>query len=664
MKKALFLSLVLLIGMSAFAQRAIVKDPGKVQHSATLIQESFGKDVETEPFYFTPSVGIPSVVTSREADHFETDIMMTTYDLQSNNLVCNRMYRFADGTVGATATFSAMTTGFSDRGTGYNYFDGENWGDQPEARLESVKTGWPSYFQYGDNGEIAVAHTGSDLVYMIRDTKGEGEWSEVRHIPNPTDLGVTGDAAELTWPRVATTGEHHDIIHVACATQASENSVNVSRTFYCRSTDGGTTWTVSWVPMMEEWERTEYSADDYQVAAIGNTIAIMYCGSMSANVFVIKSEDNGETWERMEVWENPYAGLDWETDSASIYTDTLFAPDQCSMALDQYGRAHVVMGAKEVIHAELSTSYTFWSGATVDGVIYWTESMGGPIVDRVHDEYPATSHYHDANPHHALKLWWPVPDDPGYIYRDTTHMWVGCIPDISDWSNDSFYHEADYYNYWMCCCAQPTITIDNNGTIAVAYTCPDTERMLANGVYYRRGVRVSYMENGMIFRNEDNLADNSLYIMHMMDECVNATAIQNTENNEFWFGFTTDGTPGLSTIASNGTHDITDNTFYVVRVTPNFEGMAVEEQVNPMNNVSVYPNPVSDNLYINVNASQASRMNIAVYNITGQKVMETSTNINAGVSNPSINVSNLSSGIYFVTVSANGFEETMKFVVK
>ena len=663
MKKTLFLSLVLLVGLSAYAQRAIVKDPGLMEGKAVLNRERLGKDAQTEPFAFVPSVAVP-VVSTREADHLEADIMTTTYDLQSNNLVCNRMYRFDDGTVGATATWSAMTSGFSDRGTGYNYFNGQEWQDQPSARLENVKTGWPSYAQYGDNGEIVVAHTGTDLVFMTRETKGEGEWSELRHIPNPEHLGLVGEAKDLTWPRVVCSGEHHDIIHVACASQASENSVTVPRTFYCRSTDGGETWEVGFVPLMQDYEMNEFSADDYQIAAQGSTVAVMYQGSMGCDVFVIKSEDNGETWERLEVWENPYAGLDWETDTASLFTDTLYAPEQCSMALDPYGRVHVVMSVKEMIHDELGTTYSFFYGAQVDGVIYWTESMGGPVVDRVHDEYPATSHYHDANPHHALKLWWPVPNDPGYIYRDTTHVWVGCLPDLSDWQQDNYYLEKCYYQYWSCLCAQPTITIDRNLTIAVAYHCPDLERMLANGVYYRRGVRVSYMENGIVFRNEDNLADNELYIMHMMDECINTTAVQNTDNNEFWFGFTTDGTPGFSTIPSNGVHDVTDNTFYVVRITPNYDGMAVQEQVNPMNSVSVYPNPVSDNLYINVNASQASRMDIAVYSVTGQKVMETSANVGAGISVPSINVGHLSSGVYFVTVSANGFEETMKFVVR
>ena len=74
--------------------------------------------------------------------------------------------------------------------------------------------------------------------------------------------------------------------------------------------------------------------------------------------------------------------------------------------------------------------------------------------------------------------------------------------------------------------------------------------------------------------------------------------------------------------------------------------------------------PATDVLNIEVNASQSSVMSINVFNIMGQKVMESNVNINAGMNSPTINTAELVSGIYFVTVKANGFENTMKFIVK
>jgi hypothetical protein len=48
----------------------------------------------------------------------------------------------------------------------------------------------------------------------------------------------------------------------------------------------------------------------------------------------------------------------------------------------------------------------------------------------------------------------------------------------------------------------------------------------------------------------------------------------------------------------------------------------------------------------------------------GQKVSEQNTTVNTGINTTAINTESLSSGIYFVTVKANGFENTMKFVVE
>ena len=76
------------------------------------------------------------------------------------------------------------------------------------------------------------------------------------------------------------------------------------------------------------------------------------------------------------------------------------------------------------------------------------------------------------------------------------------------------------------------------------------------------------------------------------------------------------------------------------------------------------PNPATDVLNIEVNASQASEMSISVFNIMGQNVMNQTVSINTGINTRAVNISELNSGIYFVTVKANGFENTMKFIVK
>ncbi len=658
--------MVLAMGLTAFAQNKI-QAPVMKQGKADKVRVMAGKEISTEADRCDLTLKNRPVVMNRWGDNLEQDVFYTTYDLQSNSYVGNRMWAFDDGTLGATATFSHLTSGYGDRGTGYNYFDGNSWGEQPNSRVESIKTGWPSYAQYGDNGEIMVAHTGSNLVYKIRETKGVGEWSEEKTIPNP-DLGLPTEF--MTWPRVTTTGPHHNIIHVIAADQADGDNT-ITPSFYARSTDGEN-WTVTQIPLTADYDIYAWSADDYCIAGNGNTVAILLTASLSTSTFVIKSDDNGETWEKIVVWQNPYEGHDWATDPESVFTDTLFAPEHGTIAVDKNGKVHCAFSVKEIIHDTIGTSYTFWQGFGVDGIRYWNEDMG-PIVDRERPEYEGMfgDHFTHANQHHALKLWWPVPDDPGYIQRDLDAPWVGFISSLTDAdgndiSNDKIYSASDYYNYWMGCSAHPAICIDDDGIIAVAYDSPDLMRVLYDETYYYRSVYVTYIdtEGGLdIHYFQDNLCD-EVQIMHMMDECINVSAAPNTKNNQFWFSYTADGVPGLSSLTNVGTHDVHENLFYVTRITPQYDGMKVKEVVNPINVATVYPNPVESELFIDVNACQASDMNIAVYNITGQKVLESNAHINAGISKPSINVSSLSSGIYFVTLSANGFEETLKFVVK
>ena len=65
-----------------------------------------------------------------------------------------------DGTISAGWTMSAeFNTTYSDRGTGYNYFDGTSWGAQPAVRLENSRVRWPSIIALGNGSECAITHS-------------------------------------------------------------------------------------------------------------------------------------------------------------------------------------------------------------------------------------------------------------------------------------------------------------------------------------------------------------------------------------------------------------------------------------------------------------------------------------------------------------------------
>ncbi|MFZ9943554.1 MAG: hypothetical protein ACO3O0_08095, partial [Bacteroidia bacterium] len=92
-----------------------------------------------------PTRAINPTVSSNRGSMVETVIGQTTYDLQSNyGSVGNRVKRHNDGSISVVWTKGDAPTTYTDRGTGYNYFNGSTWGAAPSARVESFRTGWPN----------------------------------------------------------------------------------------------------------------------------------------------------------------------------------------------------------------------------------------------------------------------------------------------------------------------------------------------------------------------------------------------------------------------------------------------------------------------------------------------------------------------------------------
>lgn len=84
------------------------------------------------------------------------------------------------------------------------------------------------------------------------------------------------------------------------------------------------------------------------------------------------------------------------------------------------------------------------------------------------------------------------------------------------------------------------------------------------------------------------------------------------------------------------------------------------ESVEELNQISgkVYPNPASDFIYVESNASQNSE--IAIYNITGQLVKT----VPVTSEKTQINISELQNGIYFYSIITNGIKvDSKRFVV-
>ena len=650
MKKVFLLSLSLVLGLGAFAQNRVMKnDAQKAVANSKIV--AVGNEMTTDASTYAPQAA-KSAVINRYDDMEDGETMWTHYDLQSNQYVANRMYQLPNGSVAVTATMSheANQTA-SDRGTGYNFYDGSEWGDQPETRVESFKTGWPSIAQFGANGEILLAHGNGHMQCFIRETAGEGDWTYVGALPDYPE-GYAYTTEYPTWPRIVTCGDNHNIAVAAAVLQHSISSDETDlQTVMWRSENPAdiNSWTISYGPLHDlatPWDHNQFSADDYCMAANGHNVAIMYSGCLTNSVWMFKSTDDGATWEATRVWENPYEGREFDEEPAWGMEDTLFMPMNGSIVIDNAGTVHVALNTFEMAHTLENDPgyYSYWSGRSVDGILYWNDTQVAPIQSE------------DGNPHHAARLWWPS-EESGYVHLvNDSVKWIGFIPMYEgySWENDKYYMSGtEYISKFYGASGHPALSCDADGNLACAFSSPNITR--DNGANYLRSIYVSYRnpQEGYWHQVEDDITED---VMLMYSECLFTSAVQNTINSgEFWFSYQADDVIGFYWGSNASQTAASENVIHAVKV---FAPLSVEEGAQDVV-YNIYPNPATD--YIVVSSAMDANATITFVNLAGQTVKSFNKALTTGENTISID---LESGIYFCTVNANGFNKTTKVIVK
>jgi len=505
------------MGVGAFSQKEGITIKGARKIMKTAI-------------YQTPN---NIVVSSNKAQSSNTDATLlnpdeenignTFYDLQSISLLQNRIYRYEDGCIGVVWNLGVnLPPYFSDRGTGYNFFDGTTWGPIPTTRLESDRSVFPSYGPLGPNGEIVVSHgfdNGNSVLFILtREEKGVGDWFETIYpgSPGPGDL-VCG--------RVTTSGPDRNIIHLLANTYI-EYLGQTSAMVYSRSPDAGQSWDIQNV-VLEGTGINYYSGidmDEYIWADERNgTIAFLVADAW-LDMFMMKSDDNGNTWEKTVIWEHPYPFFDWNT----TITDTFFCVDNsASIALDASGKAHVVFGITRVGHFEAGTSYNYWPYC--DGIGYWNEDM---------DVF--------SNNIHALS-----PPDWGYSNTEMVedYNYIGWSQDVD--GDDVITFNEDIFSYpQLGVSTMPTISVDDDGYIFVLYAST-TECY----VYMDYNYKHIWGRGRTPDEEWDCFHDLTSSIFHLVDECIYPQLTSNSDNNVHYF-YQLDQIPGLA-IYEN--HEYSDN---------------------------------------------------------------------------------------------------------
>jgi hypothetical protein len=562
-------------------------------------------------------------------DITEVQIGMTQYDLQSNTFLDNRIHRYEDGTIGAVWTMGFEATSFPGRGTGYNFYNGTEWGPEPAVRLESIRCGWPSYAPWGPGGEIVASHdfAASELYILTRETKGTGAWNESK-------FTYTNGPPALSWCRVITSGGSNEYIHLISNT-VSEYMGQPTGLVYSRSDDGGSSWDPENIVLdgIGADDLFDIGADDYTLAARGNTVCILV-GGWTTDLVYLRSDDNGDTWDKHIVWEHPMPLWDPETQ----YADTFFCNDNSAqLCIDYSGHAHVVFGIQRGISDETGFGYYPWN-PDYDGIAYWNDEME-PF----------------GNDKNALS-----PPQLGYAETELVvdYNYIGWMQDVDGDGVVTLAGIQDYRQSGMS--SMPAITVDEQGRRFVFFTSVTETFEYSGGtdpVNYRHIWARAY-DNG----SWGDFMDINGAFAHIFDECVYPQLADNTDNN-LHFMYNVDIAPGN---ANDGDQDYVDN-FEIFGVMPKADlltGIGDQEIMNETHVSQNFPNPVKGTTTIIVRLENEAELSLVVTNMTGQAVLEINKgHVAARDHSFIVDASQLPQGVYFYTVRANDSQVTRKMIV-
>ncbi|PKP31591.1 MAG: hypothetical protein CVT99_08580 [Bacteroidetes bacterium HGW-Bacteroidetes-16] len=562
----------------------------------------------------------------------------TFYDLQSNSSMAQRFWEFDDGTMASTWTMGMTPPDYADRGTGYNYFDGTSWGPIPIERIENVRTGWPNYAPYGANGELVCAHTFTNdgLVFSWRTNKGEGDWNYFSLIGPPAH-------EDISWPRMMTSGENHEIIHVIYLTKGTGNGGTVyeglnGALLYSRSADGGLTWNPQHqiIDGLGSDYTSGWSADDYAFAASrGDNLAFIAFGGITDGV-AMKSIDGGDNWERILFYQSPDPFFDGNGGNLP----------QCgggdgynAIVMDDEGMVHVAFGRQ--IHLDDTPDDANWSYFPYsDGLVYWNEDMEVLDTTKISNEVIPedwTQHY--------LYL-------HGNLAAYTQGHGIDTIVGVSYYGASlTSMPQLVFYRDFLT--NQKIIQVDYSA-VSIGY---DNSELNFRHIWQSCCLVGEYYWGGFTDYTGD--------VFHIFSESVFPAASQNIVNDRYALIYQEDNMPGTSISPDPPTHDpILTSIVYLNMWRCYITGE--DELSNNLFQISQnYPNPFNGSTYIEINLSSPSDILLEVCNLTGQKVMVVDYGYKtAGKQTLTLEASQLVQGVYFYTVTARENKITRKMLVE
>ena len=647
MKKLFTLALALLVVVGGYSQ-------------VTKVSKNDAKRTATQELTVTGSEVYQHVGNLPNMTRTETELDYTFYDWQTNTAGKNLTMTFPDGCVGMAYIISTNSD-HSDRGTNIAiyYPDLDEW-KTSEGLIENHKTGFGCAARYGQNGIVVVSRNPQSStceVYIIEDKD---------NLPhgNLAPIYIMDGTHNPHFPAVMCTGPDHKHIHILVTglNEVTEDG-QTNPFYYIRSLDGGETWSdFMTIDYLGRNYCPQYGSgqDAYFMENTGGNELNIVVNTRRGDGVVLTSNDEGNTWERTEFYHHPGIDVDFGDGLAYMY------PRWASALWDNDRTLHVAYEFGGGTGDATSTSY--YPG--IGGIAYWSSAM--PYHGETLPQFGV-----DPNNPMPMQPGQPFVMDSAYInqdiysslwiWGDATHtMWneyIGYVTPLDEneqpledpYEAMSFTISDDWtahgsYNGGICEMPVLVSTANNDLLVAVWIGMDDHHTGGQNSDHYFKLFTRASLDKGMTWTPMQNLTSDFMY---ELSECVYPQAA--ITGNTLVVACQMDGEPDSYLIGSGGDVTADDNyyqafTFNLMELFPEYDG--IEEEVSHNTRMSLYPNPAADQL--NVILSQNA--GILIYNIMGQAVM----NVEGHVGANSINISELTAGVYFLSAG----NDTQKFIVK
>lgn len=593
--------------ISAVAQKPITK---KIHNQNTNI---ISKDLRTVKFNGSEVLSETYAPTVNRANTGAV-IGNTTYDLQTNASNQRRIVNHGDGTLSASFIFGNNTgTGFSDRGTGYNYFDGSSWGANPTTRIETTRNGWPSLITSGDD-EIIISHSGNGgLTMNRRSTKGTGSWVETTI---PTSLGT-----DILWPRTALGGPNDSTIHVVAIagndTNFTYKGLETGALVYYRSQDLGVTWDIidSVLPGIDTSHYIGHGGDSYSIDAKKNIVAVSYFPGWS-DLICVKSSDNGDTWTKHIVNDMPVdkyeADQGFDLDSNAVQDSTQFFTTDGSgtVLIDNNDNVHIVFGSDFVFDWDLTDGGTFHLPLT--GILaYWNESFGNDSVVQI-------AGYVDYN-----------ADDTVFT---------------NDFLNGGT--AADLPDYRVTGVSMPSMGISADGKLFVTYSA--LAELHTNGSTHFRHIYVLKSDDGGITWDEPK--DFTPDFDFFLNEHVYPSMAKNVDT-KCHIVFQQDQITGVYVI--DEVNPSYNEIMYLGLDTALNAPVVGIDEVKTEIKANIYPNPATNELFVSLKSEVKGKLTLEVIDATGRVLLSEGAASSQNLSLVKLNVAALKNGAYNIIIKSD-----------